>query len=694
MTTKQDFLIEIGTEELPPKSLEKLSQAFGKKILELLDKNQLNYTTSKNYASPRRLAVVISDLDIQQQDQQIERKGPSVKAGFDKDGQPTKAALGFAKSCGVEISDLIKVETKKGEWLIFKTTQKGQKCNEILPELIKQSLQSLPIAKRMRWGSLTDEFVRPIHWITAIHGNEVLNFNLYNLQSSNITQGHRFHHPENIVINKANDYETVLKTKGFVIADLETRKNDIKNQVEALAKSVNGKAILDENLLQEVTGLVEWPIAILGEFDTEFLQVPKEVLISSMQSHQKYFAVVNKDNNIMPYFITIANIDSKDHNVIKEGNEKVIRPRLADAVFFWERDKKIKLSERVDQLKNVIFQKQLGSIYDKSCRIKTLSFAMADILDCNKEDVERAAMLCKTDLMTEMVGEFPDLQGIMGQYYAHCNDEKQSVSIAMNEQYQPRFSGDILPESSIGQIISIADKVDTIAGIFSTGKKPTGDKDPFGLRRASIGVIRILIEKKLDINIDELIKHSCKNFDNLSENKTLETEVYNYISDRLTGYFLDCGFSIDVIDAVISSRKLTILDDTHNRLIAVRDFIKQAESVSLISANKRIRNILKKSDAVESTIDEKLLQDTHEINLVKKLNEITTLVNNCTINLEYNKSLTILSELKITADDFFNNVMVMADDEKIKFNRLAILNNIQNLFLQIADLSKLQSQES
>jgi len=686
----KDLLIEIGTEELPPTTLNKLSTAFYHGVKEGLEKADLSFSEIKKFAAPRRLALLISDLDVKQKDKNVERRGPAIAAAFDEDGCPSKAAEGFARSCGIKVEDLEKLETDKGAWLNFKTKQKGQKTNTLIADIVQISLDKLPIAKRMRWADLDSQFVRPVHWLILLFGNDVINAEILSVKSGRETRGHRFHHPETITIPSPKEYEMLLETHGKVIADFDRRKEAVRGQVNEIASNVKGKAMIDEDLLEEVSAMVEWPVAVMGNFEKRFLDIPQETLILTMKTNQKYFYVVNKKGALMPHFITVSNIESKDVSKIQEGNERVIRPRFADAEFFWAQDKKSKLIERTKKLASVIFQKKLGTLFDKTKRVEKLASSIAKKLAGDAQLALRAAELCKCDLMTEMVGEFPSLQGVMGRYYANHDGENAEVAQALEDYYKPKFSGDTLPQSITSQSLAIADRLDTLLGIFAIGQTPTGDKDPFALRRAALGVLRILIEDKLDLDLSDLIKIAAKQYDASIKAHEAENSVFDFMLDRLHAYYLDKGIHPDVLDAVISTKPTKPLD-INNRLLAVDTFRQSAEAESLAAANKRIGNILKKiKGKLPNSINEKLLQEKAEKDLYQTLIKLENKVQKLIDQTKYQDALAELSTLRKSVDQFFDDVMVMADDEKLKSNRIALLNKLHGLFLQIADISKLQ----
>lgn len=689
MSTR-DLLIEIGTEELPPKSLLKLSTAFMNGVKTSIDKAGLHYKEIKPFASPRRLSILISALDEKQSDKEVERRGPAVNAAFGDDGCATPAATGFAKSCGVEVEALEKQETDKGAWLVFRSQQKGQTTLSLIPDIVTNALDKLPIPKRMRWGNLDAQFVRPVHWIVLLFGDEVIDAEILTVKSGRETRGHRFHHPESIFITAPAEYEVLLESEGKVIADFARRRKTIHAQIEEAANNAGGNAVIDENLLDEVTSMIEWPVAVLGNFDKRYLDIPAEALISTMKANQKYFHLVDKKNNLLPHFITISNVESKDIDRIKEGNERVIHPRFADAEFFWNQDRKHKLSHKIDSLKTVVFQKQLGTLYDKTKRVITVTADIAKKLGGNEQQAVRAAELCKCDLMTEMVGEFPELQGVMGRYYASHDGEQADIATALDDYYKPRFAGDTLPDNVISQSLAIADRLDTLVGIFAIGKQPTGDKDPFALRRAALGILRTIVEQKLDLNLNQLVELSASTFDKSVKAEKVIDDVLSFMKDRLKVYYTSDQTSPDVFEAVISIGEMCPLD-IDKRIQAVNAFRKLEEAESLAAANKRIGNILKKVDGkLPEDIDTKLFEMPEENSLYDTLGGLDNKVSPLLKKGEYENVLKNLAGLRQPVDNYFDNVMVMADDMKQRNNRIALLNKLHKLFLEVADISKLQ----
>ncbi len=695
--TPPNLLVEIGTEELPPKALSQLGRTFADGCRQgLMEANLLDDTDAPHrwFASPRRLAVWIPAVRSKQRDQRIERRGPSISAAFDDDGQPTKAAMGFARSCGVGIEQLHRAQDAKGEWLVHRSVQRGDNASKLIPQCVEQAIKQLPIPKRMRWGDGTAEFVRPVHWLVIMHGRSVIKVNLLSVDSGAYTRGHRFHCQHRLRLTSADHYEKVLADSGFVIPDFDNRRRIIQQKVQTLAKRVDGTPLIDDALLDEVTGLVEWPIPILGEFDKIFLKVPQEVLVSSMRDHQKYFPIKSNRGRLLPNFITVSNIKSRTPKRVREGNERVLRARLADARFFWETDRNTPLESRVDALKEVLFHNKLGSLFDKTSRVRMLSASIAELLGVNVDQCERAALLAKADLVTDMVGEFPELQGTMGKYYASHDGEHKSVAAAIEEHYRPRFAGDLLPSGGVGQVVATADKLDSLMGIFAAGEEPSGDKDPFGLRRAALGILRILIEKKLDLDLLRLLEESAQIFRSQPQSITVSdkvvTRVFGFVLERTRALYNAAGFAVDELNAVISTRPVSPLD-FDRRLRAVAKFRKLPQAENLAAANKRIRNILRKSsEPIPGQVDQTALTETAEQQLFRALERLTKEVSGYFRDGEYDQGLKKLVSLKDPVDYFFDEVLVMTDDASLRQNRLALLRQIQELFLQTADISKLQ----
>jgi glycyl-tRNA synthetase beta chain len=687
----RDLLIEIGTEELPPKALKKLSQAFLARIKGGLEKAELSFTRIKPFASPRRLALLVSDLAEQTPYKTVERRGPALQAAFAEDGCPTQAALGFARSCGVDVEELDKLETEKGSWLVYTTEQAGEAAGKLIPALVTTALETLPIPKRMRWGNLDSQFVRPVHWVVLLFGQEVIETELLSVRTGRTTYGHRFHRPKPIEIPKPSEYEVLLESEGKVIADFDRRATTVRAQVESLAMELNGQAVIDDALLEEVTAMVEWPVAVAGQFEERFLAVPQEALISTMTANQKYFHLVDQQHKLMPYFITVSNIESRNENTVREGNERVIRPRFADAEFFWNQDRKKRLDTHLEQLKTVIFQQQLGTLYDKTKRVANLSAIIATQLEANKQQAIRAAELSKCDLLTEMVGEFPNLQGVMGRYYAKHDGEASAVADAIDQHYRPRFSGDVLPQGPISQAVALADRLDTLVGIFAIGQIPTGDKDPYALRRAALGILRIMIEGNLDLDLHQLISLAAQNFDAALKTDNAVEPVMEFIFDRLRAYYQEQGIRADVLDAVTALKPVRPVD-IDKRIHAVNVFRELPEAVSLAAANKRSGNILKKIEGtLPATINPDLLTETAEKTLYQALLKLTGQVSPMLANGQYEPALQQLADLRQPVDTFFDDVMVMVDDAPLRNNRIALLNQLHGLFLEVADISRLQN---
>ncbi len=690
MAEQKDLLIEIGTEELPPKALPKLSASFTDGIVKGLKEQGLAFADVAPFASPRRLAVLIRDLDVRQADKAVERRGPALQAAFDAQGNPTKAAEGFARSCGVSVDALDKVETDKGAWLYFRSMQEGQATDALIPEIIEAALANLPIPKRMRWGAGEAQFVRPVHWLIILFGDEVIPATILGVAAGSTTRGHRFHHPDTLEISAPADYAEILASRGYVVADFNRRRQMIREQVEKAAADLGGEALIEDALLDEVTALVEWPVALAGGFEEKFLEVPHETLITTMQDNQKYFAVFDSNKRLLPHFITIANIDSSNPAVVIEGNERVIRPRFADAVFFWEQDQKQKLADRIEALKQILFQQKLGTLYDKSQRVKALAREIAERIGADVEQAERAAELAKCDLMTAMVGEFPKLQGIAGRYYAALDGEPAEVAAAMEEQYMPRHAGDDLPAGQTGQVLALADRIDTLVGIFGIGQKPTGAKDPFALRRAALGVLRIIIERELPLDLRLLYQSAADLLGERLEDKQAVDSCLEYTLERLKAFYQDQGVAVDVIDAVLIQQPTRPLDFDH-RVKAVSAFRKLEQAESLAAANKRIGNILKKVDhSLPEQIDVSLLQEDAERALYQQLEQLKPDALAMFDSGDYEAALMRLAGLRETVDRFFDDVMVMVDDPALQRNRLALLNQLRGLFLRVADLSRLQ----
>ena len=687
-----DLLVEIGTEELPPKALRGLMDAFAGNLGNEINEARLEHGELHAYASPRRLAVIVEALAAGQEDRRLSQKGPPVSVAYDDKGKPLPPATAFAKKCGVEVSDLGRVETEKGAWLVAETVEKGRPTAELLPALIEKALADLPIPRRMRWGDGEAEFVRPVHWVVLLHGTDVIEGSVMGIPCGNTTMGHRFHSSGPIRISKPSAYLQTLEEKGHVIADFDIRRKLVMDGVDRLAKKASGHVVDGEALYDEVAALVEWPVPVLGKFDEAFLELPREVVVSTLTGHQRYFPIAGDNDALLPCFVTVANLESKEPDKVRDGNERVIRPRLADAAFFWDSDRRKALSTRQEALRDVVYQRGLGSLYDKSMRTAEIATVIAASLEMDSAAVERAAGLCKCDLLTGMVGEFPDLQGTMGRYYAISDGEPDIVATAIGEHYQPRFAGDALPETDEGRVLAIADRLDTLAGIFTIGKKPSGNRDPFGLRRAALGVIRLSIECGLDLDLKTLIANSLGLQPAGKEDPgELAESLYTFITDRLRRYFLDRDADLDTetFDAVMA-RQPSSLVDFELRLQAVQAFLELDEAQSLASANKRIANILRQAGTTETTdISENLLEEDAERALYDALVSAEATVRPLLDARDYTRALRELAALREPVDRFFDDVMVMADDDDVKTNRLALLGGLRALFLDVADISRL-----
>ncbi|HEC11795.1 MAG TPA: glycine--tRNA ligase subunit beta [Acidiferrobacteraceae bacterium] len=689
------LLVELGTEELPPKALSKLSAALGEHLYKGLQQAALVAPDSEDYAiyaTPRRLAVKVPAVLLRQPDREQERRGPAIQAAFDEHGVPTKAALGFAGSCGVAINKLQRLETDKGSWLVYRKRQKGQAAKKLIPDILAGALGKLPIPKRMRWADMDAEFVRPVHWLVLLHGADVIPAALLSVKSGRHTQGHRFHHPKPIALRNATVYPDILETRGHVIADFSKRRNKIEKGVARLAKAKQGQVLVDDALLDEVTGLVEWPQPILGGFDKAFLKVPAEALITTMRDNQKYFAVTKKAGTLLPYFITVANIKSRSPAKIRKGNERVLAARFSDARFFWDTDRKGALADHVEELADVVFHIKLGSMGDKAERLSKLAGTIAADLGVGPTLAERAGLLSKADLLTGMVGEFPSLQGTMGRYYAGHDGEDPQLAAAMEEQYLPRYAGDRLPQGDVGRAVAIADKLDSLVGIFGIGEEPSGVKDPFALRRAALGVLRIMIEQGLELDLNQLLARCVAGYGGLIKSDGVADRVYDYMMERLRAYYQDNGISVDVFESVRVCRPAQPRD-FDRRVRAVMAFRKLPEAESLTAANKRIRNILRQAGKVAQAAgdDSALLVEPTEQSLARQVDAMTAELSPLFASGDYRDALKALAGLRDSVDKFFDDIMVMVDDTALRDARLRLLKRLGDLFLRVADLSKLQS---
>ncbi len=690
MADTHDLLFELGTEELPPNALLSLRKALQENIVAGLQKSGLKYRQIKAFATPRRLAVSIQNLATRQPDQTVERRGPALQAAYQPDGTPTRATEGFAKSCHAGLDQLSVVRTDKGEWLCFKRFIKGVAAEQLIPDILRQSLAALPVPKRMRWGTGSAEFARPVRWAVLLFGDEVLGIEVLGVITGRLTYGHRFHHPLPIALTNPAEYAERLYAEGKVIVSPEDRKDIIAVLAQQAAMAVGGTAHIELELLDEVAALVEWPSPITGSFDERYLSLPQEVLMTTLQTHQKYFPIKDAADKLLPYFITFSNIESRDSDVIRRGNERVIRPRLADAEFFWAQDRKKTLESRIPALSGITFQKTLGSLLSKTRRVQRLAVYIAQALSAESALVERAALLAKADLLTEMVGEFPTLQGTMGRYYALAEGEPAEVAIAIEEQYLPKVSGGPLPETLAGQMLALAEKFDTLCGIFSVGLLPTGDSDPYALRRAALGAVRILVEEKLELSVPALVERATAPLEHAFDREAIRQAVYEFILDRFKGYCLEQGYSADEFEAVLAVRPAVLLDFAR-RLAAVKQFRDLEAAASLAAANKRICNILRKAEEnVVGNVDIAFLTAAEESALFAEIRQAKQDALPRLQRGDYTAALCRLAALRGPVDAFFDHVLVMTDDAALRQNRLGLLAMIRDLFLQIADVSKLQ----
>jgi glycyl-tRNA synthetase beta chain len=695
--TTQDFLVEIGTEELPPKNLKKLGLSFKDSITTSLAEAKLSYSELQWFAAPRRLAVLVKDLQQAQDDTVEEKVGPNVKAAFDADGNPTKAALGFARGLGVDVAELGRVETPKGQQLAYSKSIKGRASTELLPEFIITALKNLPIAKRMRWGASRTEFVRPVQWVVMLNGSDVIDCQILGKQAGNQSRGHRFMCKQALTIDHAGNYPSIMLEQGKVIGDYQQRQKIIIDEVQKQADILGANAVVDPALLDEVTGLVEWPVALTGKFEQSFLAIPREALISSMAEHQKYFHVEDNKGQLLANFIFMANIVSKDASQIIDGNERVIRPRLSDADFFFNTDLKSSQAERCERLKPVVFQAKLGSVWDKTQRIAALAGTISQLIGGSQADAERAGQLCKADLVSNMVTEFSDMQGIAGYHYALADGENNEVAMAMVEQYLPKGASAALPTTLTGNAVALADRLDTLVGIFGINQPPTGSKDPFALRRAALGVIRIIEDGAFfNIDLSQLVAQAVSGYGNKLSNQNTASDVNAFIFDRYRAIYQDAGISTDTVIAV--QNVLQQAGQPHNpadfalRVAAVESFRSMEAAGALASANKRVKNILAKQQGDSTTsVDPTLLTDASEIALNQQLMALAEQVPALCSQRDYTAALALLAGLKDSVDGFFESVMVMDEDLAVRTNRLSLLSQLISLFGQIADISELQA---
>jgi glycyl-tRNA synthetase beta chain len=691
-----DLLVEIGTEELPPKALRELEQAFARGVCDKLAAAGLGGTSVRSFATPRRLALIVADVRTAQPRQQIEKRGPPLKVAFDASGKPTRAAQAFADGCGVAVERLERLETTAGAWLVFRGELAGQPAAELLPAIVAEALTELPVPRRMRWGSREMEFVRPAHWVVMLLGTEVIPGEILGLPAGRKTRGHRFLSGGAIELAAPGDYLPTLKGAGCVIADFAERREQIARMATDAGRQLDGDTVLEAAVLDEVTALVEWPVAITGRFDASYLRLPEEVLIATLQGHQRYFPIRRADGRLLPNFVTISNLRSRDPEQIRRGNERVVRPRLADAAFFWEQDLRTPLAARMPALADIVFQRGLGSLRDKSFRTGELAGQLAAQLGAPADIVRRAAELAKTDLLAALVKEFPELQGRMGYYYALENSEPEAVATAIEEQYLPRHAGDRLPATRPGLCLALADRLDTLAGNFALGKRPSGNKDPFGLRRAALGLVRTLIEAKLDVELPELIAAAISAQPvKVADGAKLAAELYDFIMDRLRAWYLD-GQAPGLAPGDITAEMFESVRvrapgsplDFHQRLLAVKAFMTMSEAQSLAVANKRIANILKGvTDEVPAEVNPTLFEAAEERALAEAVNRVLPMHRFGLASRHYAEVLSRLAALRDPVDAFFTSVMVMTEDAERRRNRLALLQKMRHLFLDVADLS-------
>ncbi|MGW1443537.1 glycine--tRNA ligase subunit beta [Serratia rhizosphaerae] len=688
--TQQTFLVEIGTEELPPKALRSLAESFAANFSAELDNANLEHGDVSWFAAPRRLALKVANLSAAQADREVEKRGPAIAQAFDAEGKPSKAAEGWARGCGISVDQAERLKTDKGEWLLYRALVKGQSAQQLLAEMVSTALAKLPIPKLMRWGDQETQFVRPVHTVTMLLGDELIPGTVLGIESARTVRGHRFMGEPEFTLDNADQYPQILLERGKVVADYEARKAIIKRDAELAAQKIGGKADLSDSLLEEVASLVEWPVVLTAKFEEKFLAVPAEALVYTMKGDQKYFPVYDAAGKLLPNFIFVANIESKDPQQIISGNEKVVRPRLADAEFFFDTDRKQRLEDNLPRLESVLFQKQLGTLRDKTDRIQALAGWIAGQIGADVNHATRAGLLSKCDLMTNMVFEFTDTQGVMGMHYARHDGEAEDVAVALNEQYQPRFAGDVLPQSLVACSLAIADKMDTLAGIFGIGQHPKGDKDPFALRRAALGVLRIIVEKNLPLDLQTLTEEAVRLYGSKLTNAKVVDEVVDFMLGRFRAWYQEEGHAVDTIQAVLA-RRPTKPADFDARVKAVSHFRTLDEAAALAAANKRVSNILAKStDTLLDQVRASVLKEPAELKLATHLVVLRDKLQPYFAEGRYQEALVELAALRETVDEFFESVMVMAEDEEVRVNRLTLLSKLRELFLQVADISVLQ----
>ena len=687
--TTQNFLVEIGTEELPPKALKTLATSFADNVEAELNQAGLSFDKIEWFAAPRRLAVKVLNLATQQPSKEIEKRGPAVSAAFDAEGKPTKAAEGWARGCGITVEQAERIATDKGEWLVHRAKIEGQPTKNLLNDIVANALAKLPIPKPMRWADKTVQFIRPVHTVTMLLGDELIEGEILGVASARTIRGHRFLGEKEFEIQHADQYPQLLREKGSVVADFNERKAEILAKSQAKATALGGVADIEESLLEEVTSLVEYPNVLAAKFEERFLAVPAEALVYTMKGDQKYFPIYDKEGKLLPHFIFVSNINPEDPTAIIEGNEKVVRPRLTDAEFFFKTDLKQKLVDRLPRLETVLFQQQLGTLKDKTDRIEQLAGEIAKQIGADEAKAKRAGLLSKCDLMTNMVFEFTDTQGVMGMHYARHDGEDEEVAVALNEQYMPRFAGDELPKSLVASAVALADKFDTLTGIFGIGQAPKGSADPFALRRAALGALRIIVEKNLPLDLEDLVKKSAALFGDKLTNQNVVADVVDFMLGRFRAWYQDEGIAVDVIQAVLA-RRPTRPADFDARVRAVSHFRTLDSAEALAAANKRVSNILAKADAAIGEINLTACVEPAEKALAEAVLALRTEVQPLIAKGDYTAVLDKLANLRVPVDSFFDNVMVNAEDPALRQNRLAILNTLQGLFLQVADISVLQ----
>ena len=687
--TTQNFLVEIGTEELPPKALKTLATSFADNVEAELNQAGLSFDKIEWFAAPRRLAVKVLNLATQQPSKEIEKRGPAVSAAFDAEGKPTKAAEGWARGCGITVEQAERIATDKGEWLVHRAKIEGQPTKNLLNDIVANALAKLPIPKPMRWADKTVQFIRPVHTVTMLLGDDLIEGEILGVASARTIRGHRFLGEKEFEIQHADQYPQLLREKGSVVADFNERKAEILAKSQAKAAALGGVADIEESLLEEVTSLVEYPNVLAAKFEERFLAVPAEALVYTMKGDQKYFPIYDKDGKLLPHFIFVSNINPEDPTAIIEGNEKVVRPRLTDAEFFFKTDLKQKLVDRLPRLETVLFQQQLGTLKDKTDRIEQLAGEIAKQIGADEAKAKRAGLLSKCDLMTNMVFEFTDTQGVMGMHYARHDGEDEEVAVALNEQYMPRFAGDELPKSLVASAVALADKFDTLTGIFGIGQAPKGSADPFALRRAALGALRIIVEKNLPLDLEDLVKKSAALFGDKLTNQNVVSDVVDFMLGRFRAWYQDEGIAVDVIQAVLA-RRPTRPADFDARVRAVSHFRTLDSAEALAAANKRVSNILAKADAAIGEINLTACVEPAEKALAEAVLALRTEVQPLIAQGDYTAVLDKLANLRAPVDSFFDNVMVNAEDPALRQNRLAILNTLQGLFLQVADISLLQ----